>query len=361
VNARILHVLQSSEGGGAACARELLRHSAAGGAHVAVVVPRTQPGRLNAVRKWDGAGAVHLLPPTPRKSLMIADLARRTDLIHVHGTRAALWSLPALRTPSVVTFHGLHPLRRPAGRVGRGLARQFVRTVARLADLLVCVSESEAVELQEIGVDLRKVRVVRNGVPRQELVTNDERRNARQDLEIGECQLVLLFLGRFDPAKDPLLAISLARAVEDENVVMLASGDGPLLSRARREAGPNVRFLGHRDDVRRVLAASDCLLSTSMWEGLPLALLEAMWAGVPIIASSVPGNAEAVGDAGILIPRGDHDAFRNATLRLRDPALRAELSRRGRDRVEREFRLERMLELTDAVYCELLVGRSRKS
>lgn len=343
---RILHIDQSGRGGGIRHVLDLARDAQARGDRVTIATPSTvaAPQGARVVALGGGAGA---------RVRGILQLARHADLIHVHGPRAAAWSLPALAArPSVLTYHGLHPLRRPAGTAYRVAGRALIRTTAHAAARVVCVSRAEHDELRALGVAERRLRLVRNGVPAAPRIGAAERDEARRALGLAPDALVLLFLGRLTEAKAPLVALDVAAVAQDLGVVLLVAGDGELEREVRARAGPNVRVLGHRDDVRRLLAAADALLSTSLWEGLPLATLDAMVAGVPVIASDVPGSAEALGGAGILV-RGGPPRYRAAIAGLRDPAVCERLVDAARDRALREFSLDAMLTGMRAVYDEL--------
>jgi glycosyltransferase involved in cell wall biosynthesis len=339
---RILHVVQEAGGGGMTQAVELARHAAARGAQVTLAVPADTD-----------VPNVRVLPRI--RAPEIFRLAREADLLHVHGARAAAWSLPALRArPSVVTFHGLHPLRRPAGRAYRTAARALVASAVAAAGAVVAVSRSEAAELESLRIGRAKIRVVRNGVPARPPIGADERATARKALGLGNGELAALFLGRLEEPKDPLAAVRAAGGLGEQGVVLLVAGDGSLSRAVRAAAAENIRLLGHRNDVWTLLAAADVLFNTSVWEGLPFSVLEAMQAGRAVLASDVAGNAEALGEAGRLVPRGDVARFRSELLSLRDAELRQRLGRQARERVAREFPLERMLAGTDEVYAELL-------
>jgi L-malate glycosyltransferase len=290
-----------------------------------------------------------------RRTLALVRLAREADILHVHGTRAAAWALPAFPLArTVVTFHGLHPLRRPAGTAYLFAGRMFVRLVAALANASIAVSEAEAVELRALAVG-RNVHVVRNAVPARAVPGFEERRSAREQLGLANETMVALFLGRLDPAKRPLDAVSAVDGLD--GVELIVGGDGPMRAELERVAASNVRILGWRDDPERLLAACDIVLSTSLWEGLSLTLLEAMWANRPIVASRVPGNVEAIGDAGVLVEPGNVLGFRAALIALRESAdERSSLAARGRERVAKQFQFETMLDATNAVYRRVLGG-----
>jgi glycosyltransferase involved in cell wall biosynthesis len=125
--------------------------------------------------------------------------------------------------------------------------------------------------------------------------------------------------------------------------------------------GSRVRFLGQRTDVEQILAKAQVNLLVSNWEGFPLSILEAMRAGLPVIASSVGGIDESVRneDTGYLVPRGDVEVLRDRIARLlASPALRLRLGASGRSRYEQHFMLDHSVSKTLAVYQDVLAGKS---
>jgi glycosyltransferase involved in cell wall biosynthesis len=148
-------------------------------------------------------------------------------------------------------------------------------------------------------------------------------------------------------------------------VQALIVGDGPgreyLESRVRALGlRLSVRFLGHRNDAQRVLAAMDVFLLTSLSEGLPNAVLEAMACGVPIVSTRVGGVEELVdeGVSGFLVPVRDVDGIAAAVARLgADPMLRRRMGVAGQTKARAEFRLERMLDDYERFYM-MVAGRT---
>jgi glycosyltransferase involved in cell wall biosynthesis len=135
-------------------------------------------------------------------------------------------------------------------------------------------------------------------------------------------------------------------------------GDGPLRPQLEREAAASTRFLGHRVDVARLLAAADFYVLMSRREGLSFSLLEAMAQGLPAIVSNLPENVEAVGEAGIAVRSGDEEDLRVALRRLAENAgERRALGESSRRRIERLFDAQDMVEKTRLVYDHVLAER----
>ena len=303
------------------------------------------------------AAAPSLAANVPRANLR----ARRFDIVHVHGEVAAFLCLPALAgVPSVVTLHGLHFVKRST-RIRGQFAKANLRLVVRTATRTICVAEEERREaVRFMGNSLAtKLAVVPNGVAIPLPPTADERRSIRAELGVDD-RIVVVSVGSLDPPKDPLTpahaVTALARA--GSSVVLLLVGDGSLRASvediARGSTGA-VRALGQRDDITRLVAASDLFVLSTGREGLPYALLEAMAAGLPSVVSDYPGASEVVGDAGILVPEGDIEGFRSAIGRLAaDASLRASLGDKARRRIKTRLSLEQMLDGTRQVYEEVV-------
>ena len=117
-----------------------------------------------------------------------------------------------------------------------------------------------------------------------------------------------------------------------------------------------VLFLGYREDIPDLLANCDLFVLPSLYEGLPLSILEAMAAGKPVIASAIGGNNEVIlhGENGLLVPKADPAALAAAIRAvLSDGALAGRLAEGGKSRVQRDFSVEAMVESVSQVYDEL--------
>jgi glycosyltransferase involved in cell wall biosynthesis len=255
-------------------------------------------------------------------------LRAKADIVHAHGDVAAVLALPVLRRRrSVWTTHGLHMLRRRPG-FGRAVALVIAATETTL-----CCSHAERDELAELTPHTDRLRVVPNGV---DVPPPGDRAAARAAL--GVDGTVAVFIGELEARKDPVTA---ARAAEAAGVTLLVAGDGPLRGRLR-----GARVLGHVEDVDQLLLAADAFILPSLREGISFAVLEAMARGLAMIVSDGPGNPEAVGDAGIVVPVGDVEGFA-AALRRDDLAA---LGERAKARVTAEFPVSRLLGGVRAAY-----------
>ena len=207
------------------------------------------------------------------------------------------------------------------------------------------------------------LRVVPNGVPD---VSGGAPHAALREFAGGHPLAALVSVLR--PQKDPLLAVragGLLAGGGDPPGRLAIVGNGPLEAQVQREiarlgAGEWVRWFPFEGDVRPYLAASDVFLSTSAWEALPLAVLEAMSCSLPVLATSVGGVPEAVEDGvgGRLVPPGDAPALASALRELlADGEARSALGAGGRRAFERRFTVERMVDELAGLYTDLL-GRS---
>jgi glycosyltransferase involved in cell wall biosynthesis len=293
----------------------------------------------------------------------IARRARRANLLHAHGDVATLLALPLLRArPSVWVPHGLHLLRRAEGVRGRAV-RAGVRAAIGATAVTLCSSYAERDELAALarpGLHDRLAVIYNSTV----LPPEDPalRAAARAELGLADGDLAVLYLGQLEERKDPLTAVRAAeRAVAGgAPLVLLVAGDGPLLDAVRAAAGPAVRVLGFRSDAPRLLAAADAFVLPSRREGMSFAVLEAMARGLAMVVSDGPGNSEAVGSGGVVLPAGDVGAFAAALAELaRDPARRVALGAAARERVARELTLDRMRAGVRAGYERALTAPSR--
>jgi glycosyltransferase involved in cell wall biosynthesis len=182
----------------------------------------------------------------------------------------------------------------------------------------------------------------------------------RAELAQGSRHRIVLTVARLDPQKGHNMLIAAASAVPDAVFVCAGAGSQRAAleaeARARGVAG-RLRFLGHREDIPALLAASDVVVLPSLYEGLPLAVLEGMAAGKPVVATAIGGTDEAVvdGETGLLVPGSDPAALAAAIRRVLDnPAFARTLGEAGRARVITHFSSATMVARVEDVYDELV-------
>lgn len=274
----------------------------------------------------------------PRLWLAVRRLLRqlRPALIHAHGARAGLPVAELARAPLFYTVHGYHFLaKRP---VLRHLGRAVEARIAARADLAIFVAEHDHAIAGRCGIlaRCRRQEVIRNGIVPDglpEAVPGDGR--------------TLAFLGRLEPIKNPLLLLEVLDRLQDEGFRLMVIGDGPLRAELQARAerlglGARVVLLGSlpHEQAMRALARTNVLLLPSLSEGLPLAPLEAMAIGVPVVASRVGGLTEVIEDgrSGLLVDGPEPDLYASAIRRLTsDRALRERLVEAARVRVRTTF------------------------
>jgi glycosyltransferase involved in cell wall biosynthesis len=242
-------------------------------------------------------------------------------------------------------------------RDGRPLMRLGENRAARRADWIYCNCEAVRDDTlrREPKLDPAIVRVIRNGVDLERFAPRPGRAALRQDLGLGEQDLAIVVVAALRPHKGHADLLAAAKRVVSEHpaarflLVGPDQGEGPRLLHIARNEGIShaIKLIGPRDDTAEILAASDVLALPSLAEGLPNVLLEAQAAGLPCVATSLPGCIEAVEHdiTGLLTPPGNPDALAAAIGQLLgDPDLRQEMGRAGRRRAEKEFPLEAMFE-----------------
>lgn len=302
---------------------------------------------------WSGRGLAKII-------LRLARWLRavRPDILHTHNPSPHFVGAAAgalARVPVLVhTKHGRnHPDQPRAVAVNR-IASQFT-------DCIVAVSHDAAEVARAVErVSNNKVCVIHNGV--------DLARYACLERKTGVPIRRAVHVARFTSVKDQETLLRAARivcdAVPDFQLDLI--GDGP--KRADLEAlqsslglGDRVRFSGFHDDVQRVLAESDLFVLSSVSEGLALTVLEAMAAGLPVVATEVGGNPEIVanGETGLLVPARSPVKLATAIVELiRDPDRARRLGAAGRRRVEVEFDLRRVSSRYENLYSRLLMSAS---
>ena len=238
------------------------------------------------------------------------------------------------------------------------------RWLAGWTDRVVGNSEAVVAFYRRAGIPNAKLTMIPSGIGDEEPPEVDPA-EVRRELGLPpDCPLAL-FAGRLAEQKgvgDLLAALDLLQHVRPE-LRSLIVGDGPLRGRLeaaargfRLDIDRRVRFLGHRDDVPRLLAAADLLVLPSLYEGLPNVVLEAMRFRKPVVATAAPGTTEVVADGrtGLLVPLRDPPALARAIRQvIQDRSLASRLGEAGRTRAEVAFAAGPMIERFAALYEQI--------
>jgi glycosyltransferase involved in cell wall biosynthesis len=259
----------------------------------------------------------------------LARLMEQHDLVHVHLFPAQLWAAAALRQCDrqpvlITTEHNPDNNRR-----GKPFARSLDRILYRSYDSVVCNSEATAAAMLEWVPQVHdRLTVIPNGIAVERFRSAVA---ADRDMIVhGHRGPIAIFVARLQPQKDHETLLRAIARIPD--VQLLLVGEGELRSELEQLAGAlgiatRVHFLGQRADVAELLKMADLYIHATHSDGFGIAALEAMAAGLPVIASNVPGLAEVVGNAGILVPPRDAEALARAIQSvLSDPALKAKLA-----------------------------------
>lgn len=265
------------------------------------------------------------------------------------------------RPPIIFIEHGRHyPDRRKPRRIlaNRLLLRRHDGVIAVAASVKKALVGNE-------GIPAARIRVIYNGIDPAPFVAACEdselRQRVRQELGLID-QIAIIQVARLDPLKDHATAIAAVERLEQHNVRLLIVGDGPEKERIRRriEESPvpeRFQLVGYRQDIPALLAAADIFLLSSVSEGLPVTVLEAMAAGLPVVATTVGDLPEVIhpGDTGCLVSPGQVAPMQEVlSLLCRSASERSKLGRAGRALVLTKFTEAKMHAAYRAVIQETL-------
>ncbi len=292
---------------------------------------------------------------------------RRVAILHTHeffmNTVGLVASL-STGVPLVATVHGKNYY---ADRFRRRVA---YRLVGRFAGQMIAVSENiRSFLAEQVGIPSDQIRVVPNGIALDEEPPRERLSALRTALGLDQDSKVVGTVGSLYPVKGhTYLMDAIAPVVRRfAHVVFLIVGRGGLREELEARAcglgiARHLRFLGHREDVRDLLALCDVFVLPSLSEGMPLALLEAMAAGLSCVATKVGGISEVVdhGKTGLLVPPGDSHALAESIMTLlEDRTLARKMGGCARDAVARRFSLTKMVQAYQEIYAELVRTRER--
>jgi glycosyltransferase involved in cell wall biosynthesis len=300
--------------------------------------------------------------------------AFRPDIVHTHSSKAGFLGRLAARrelVPAVVhtvhgwSFHDFMPRRNRAVFVG------LERVAAKWTDRIVTVSELDRSKGLAAGIGSLELYSVIHELNDLEpfLGADDAPATSRAGLGLPTDAPVIGTVGRLSDQKDPLTFVRAAAAVVTEipEARFVMVGHGPLRSQVERlvgDLGLGDRFLltGVRADVPAILRSFDVFLLTSLWEGMPLVIPQAMACRVPVVVSTADGNRELIrdGDNGLLVPLNSPEQFARGVVRLLlDQDLRDRVMDQG-IQTAKDFTLAHTIPQLESLYLDCLHGRNRQ-
>lgn len=291
---------------------------------------------------------------------------KKVDLIHAHGTRAAsnvLWAARSLGIPVIYTIHGwsFHPDQRTLLRKMRIAGESYITTRTAMN---ISVSKANQVLGKQNIRGFESV-LVSNGIDQRKFSPSRISKDVRVELGISRETVLVLFIARFTKQKQPLAMIEAFKEARESvpGMHLLMVGDGELKAEAVQLSadlglGDHITFQAFRQDVPDVLAAADIFVLPSLWEGLPIGLLEAMAMGKAIIASDVDGTGEVVkdGENGLLIQTGRLvPALTEALVNLgRDREMQKNLRDRAIETISGRYNVTKMTREIETIYNTVL-------
>jgi len=327
------------------------------------VEPRTVPTLGRAISPLDDVRSLATLVSIARSF--------KPDIVHTHLAKAGALGRVAARIAGVRlvvhTYHG-SIFRGYFGQRESAVYLQIERALARITTRIVAITPRQKADLVSLGIaPSSKIVEIPLGLDLDQFRELPVRDDALAALGLPTDMRYVTIVARLVAIKDiPTFLRALARVTEAQpDVCGLVVGDGP--ERATIEAvardlglGDRCRFLGWRADLPNVYAASDIVALSSLNEGSPVSVIEAMAAARAVVATAVGGVPDVVGDAaGVLVGAGDHQALGDAMKALlADPDRRAELGRNGRDLALRRYGSDRLVEDIDRLYSDLLGRRT---
>jgi glycosyltransferase involved in cell wall biosynthesis len=294
------------------------------------------------------------------KELIVSE---KIDIIHAHGTRAnsnTFSSAKALKIPLIYTVHGwsFHPDQSPLVKLVRTWSE---RLLVKVANITLCVSHSNLAD-GKARFPMPNARVILNGINRTKFDPDQSYDDLRSELKILPDEIVVGYIARVTIQKDPLTFIkAISKVPDDLKIKFLFVGDGDLkaevLSLTKKlELDHKIIFLNFREDVPAILNCIDIYCLPSLWEGLPIGVLEAMAMRKAVIATAIDGTKEIIIDRnnGVLIPVQSPESLAEAIKLLSvNEELRKNLGSAAEKTIVKHFNVEHMTRNIEKVYNTL--------
>lgn len=282
------------------------------------------------------------------------------DIVHTHHFAQLFYTVVPACLAGVKIVHTEHEYN---SYLENNFSRKAIKPLSYFCKRFTTVSQDVAdYFIREVGLPAARVTIVRNGIDIRKFDIQSD--VVRKELGISDDAIVFGTVGRLEEEKDhrTLLNAFSKLSESDPRAKLLMIGDGRLRKELETHAnalglGERILFLGSRTDVPEVLSAIDVFVLTSIREGLPIAVIEAMGARKPVICTDVGSMKSLVQDGinGLLVPPRDEDAICRALLKMQgNPAMRKEMGERGHDLAQRSFSLDSMIEQYERIYRSMI-------
>lgn len=360
---KVLHIAQTAQGGVGSYLEEImpLQGERYGQDAVRAILPAEHAAAFPGLSpRWmrNFSGRSGRLISSMRMAARAFTVLRewRPSIVHLHSTfaglvmRPLLWALP--HRPRIIYCPHGWAFDRKSGRVATFVASTMERLLSRMCDAIICVSANDLQRALALRMPPGSLRLVRNGIVDLPMPSTP----APQGQPWPEGARRILFVGRLDRQKGADVLFSAMRTLGDRAFAVVVGssvvGDGGLAA----TAPANVRIAGWlpRPEIADLYASAEVLVAPSRWEGLPMVAIEAMRAGLPVVATRVGGLPEIVEDgvSGRLVDADDPEQLSRVLASLDSATLR-EMGGLARLRYLRDFQIERVIRELDGIYRSL--------
>jgi glycosyltransferase involved in cell wall biosynthesis len=273
------------------------------------------------------------------------------EVVHTHTFKAGLIGrLVGGNHKRVHTYHGHLFADHSFSGFELVLIKIVEKFLARRTNILISVGKKVGDELRSEGIGKRcNWLSIAPGVSALRVF---ERGQARRYLKIHSNEILIGWMARMEEVKNPFLLLEIALRLPDSNFVM--AGGGEMLKKVKVNAPKNVKVIGWAD-AAKFWSAVDCAISTSNNEGMPIALIEAQLAGVPVVATNVGSTSEVIenGVTGLITSSSSKELGEAVTSLTLNPLLMKSMGKAARQKASKEFSLENMIRSHTEVYTQL--------
>lgn len=283
----------------------------------------------------------------------------KIDIIHTHDSTANLYAIAAVKIAGrgkiFNTEHG--------GIYFESNGKKIInRLLCHLNKKMVCVSNSIRDDLVKMGLPKNRLKVIPNGIDLEKFNISIDLDKKRAELGLNDSDFIICSVGRLSKEKNQKMLLDSVKPILSEipNAKFLIVGDGPMKRQLEDYAvelkiSPATRFLGMRTDVPEILQISHCFISCSDFESFGLSIVEAMIAGIPVIATDAGGVKEIITNniTGVLIPKNSRQSLFEATLKIRnDVEFSKSLISKAKDFAKSFYSIDRMIEAYESLYIK---------